>query len=306
MDLNLLEKTELWINNIKLDNVNLTQVSEVTAEVLNIPRDKVLVVDVRDTHITLDILQRELESKSVFGKKKELLCRLSHIEGFEIFEDTDIHSAGILGMIGLDEEDAKEVIEKTHKIAVKIEETIAKRVVVFPTGFEVKRGMIEDTNTPFIKNMLTEHGYNVSVGDILDDDLELIAGKLRQATNYGYGIIITTGGVGAEDKDKTVEAILKLDQDAITPYIVKFKKGTGRHEKEGVRIGVGQVGQTLIIALPGPNDEVKIGMGVIMESLKQGTSKEELAHKLVEALRDKWRNKMWQEHHMHDHHGGHK
>lgn len=304
MDLNLLEKTELWINNIRLNNVNLTEVAEVTAEILNIPRDKVLVVDVRETHITLDILQHELDSKSVFGKKKELLSRLAQIEGFEILKDTDIHSAGILGMIGLDEEEAKDVIEKTHKITLQIEETISKRVMVFPTGFEVKRGMIEDTNTPFIRKMLTENGYNVSVGDILDDDLDLISGKLRQTLNYGYGIIITTGGVGAEDKDKTVEAILKLDKAAAVPYIVKFQKGTGRHEKEGVRIGVGQVGETLIIALPGPNDEVRIGMKVIVEALKQGTSKEDLSHKLVEALRDKWRNKMWKEHHMHSHHEG--
>lgn len=299
MDINLLNKTEIWINNIKLENTNLTLLAEEVADVLGLPKNMVLVVDVRDNHITLDVLQQHINPESVFGKQKELLDRLSKLSGVKIFEDTDIHSAGILGMIGLDEDQAKEVIEKSNEMAVKIQSMLSKRVIVFPTGFEVKRGMIEDTNTPMLKAALESEGFKVTVGQILDDDLDFIAGNIRRAVDYGYGLVLTTGGVGAEDKDKTVEGILKVDPEAATPYIVKFKQGTGRHEKEGVRIGVGQVDQTLIIALPGPNDEVKIGLSVILDALKEGTSKEALAHKLAEALREKLRTKF---HHMHEKH----
>jgi molybdenum cofactor synthesis domain-containing protein len=297
VDINLLNKTEIWINNIRLENTNLTLLAEEVADVLGLPKNMVLVVDVRDNHITLDVLQQHINPESVFGKQKELLDRLSKLSGVKIFEDTDIHSAGILGMIGLDEDQAKEVIEKSNEMAVKIQSMLSKRVIVFPTGFEVKRGMIEDTNTPMLKEALESEGFKVTVGQILDDDLDFIAGNIRRAVDYGYGLVLTTGGVGAEDKDKTVEGILKVDPEAATPYIVKFKQGTGRHEKEGVRIGVGQVDQTLIIALPGPNDEVKIGLSVILNALKEGTSKEALAHKLAEALREKLRTKF---HHMHE------
>ncbi|TDT51036.1 molybdopterin-binding protein [Fonticella tunisiensis] len=297
MELNLLHKTELWINNIKLEGANLTRVAEVVAEVMNIPREKVLVVDVRENHITLDILQQELQAEYVFGKKKEILNKLRDIPGVNIFDNTDIHSDGILGMIGLDEDEAKEVLMRTKTMSSNIKNRIARRVIVFPTGFEVKRGMIEDTNTPLIANILKDKGYQVNQGEILDDDEILIAGKIRQAVDNGYGLVITTGGVGAEDKDKTVEGILRVDPSAAVPYIVKFKKGTGRHEKEGVRIGVGQVGQTLIVALPGPNDEVKIGIEVIMDALDKGLSKEAIAYNLAEALRDKLRSKMHHHHH---------
>jgi len=292
MELNLLEKTEIWIENIKLENADLNQVAAIVAEVLSLPLEKVLVVDVRENHITLDILQQQVQAEAIYGKKNELLKRLSAISGIELFPSSDIHSAGILGMIGLDEKEAEQVMQSTRRITEQIQANIAKRVIVFPTGFEVKKGMIKDTNTPLIKEIMEQNGFRVTVGEILDDDMTLIAGKIRQSVYNGYGLIITTGGVGAEDKDKTVEGILCLDPEAATPYIVKFQKGTGRHEKEGVRIGVGQFGQTLIIALPGPNDEVKIGIQVVLEALKQGLTKEEIAQKLVEALREKLRKKM--------------
>lgn len=291
MDLNLLEKTELWIENLKLKSANLNEIAEVVAEVLQLPRDKVLVVDVRENHITLDILQQQIEAEKFFGKKKQLLGALAEVPGVEIFSDTDIHSDGILGSIALDEAEAAKALENTRRIRAEINSMIKKRVIVFPTGFEVKRGMIKDTNTPLIRKELEKEGFRVSTGEVLDDDIELIAGKMRRAINEGFGVIITTGGIGAEDKDKTVEGILKIDPEAATPYIVKFQKGTGRHKKDGVRIGVGQTGTTFIIALPGPNDEVKVSLDVLIKALKDGVSKQQLANKLAEVLRDKLRHK---------------
>lgn len=299
MELNLLEKTELWIEKINLTNADLNQIAETVANVLSLPRDEVLVVDVRDNHITLDILQQQVQAQAIYGKKNELLKKLGQLEGVQIYPETEIHSEGILGMIGLNEDEAVQVLENTQKISQQIQENVSKRVIVFPTGFEVKRGMIKDTNTPLIKEILERKGYQVTTGTILDDDMTFIAGKLRQAIYNGYGLIITTGGVGAEDKDKTVEGILKLDPNASTPYIVKFQKGTGRHEKDGVRIGVGMLGQSMVVALPGPNDEVKIGIDIVVEALEQGLSKEQLAQKLAEALRNKFKEKMPHKHHLH-------
>ena len=82
-------------------------------------------------------------------------------------------------------------------------------------------------------------------------------------------MIITTGGVGAENKDFSVEAIERLDADAATPYIAKFVMGHGRHSKEGIRIGVGQMGITKYIALPGPNDEVALCIDTVVRGVKE-------------------------------------
>lgn len=165
--------------------------------------------------------------------------------------------------------------------------------MVFSTGSEVARGQIEDTNTPTIMQYFSEAGYKVSRGETLKDDRLLIAAKLRETAEYGgFGLIITTGGVGAEDKDHTVEAIVDLDPEAATPYICHFEVGTGRHAKDGVKIAVGHHNDTLIVALPGPNDEVQASLSILVEGIKDGLNKHLLAEKLAVNLRGILRKKI--------------
>lgn len=56
-------------------------------------------------------------------------------------------------------------------------------------------------------------------------------------------------------RTSAIEALLTLDPDAATPWLV-VERGTGRHVKDGVRIGVAQMGLTTYVSLPGPHDEV--------------------------------------------------
>ena len=297
MKLNFLEKTELWIENVELDNVNLTDLSNRLADILGVEYSKVLVVDVRETHITFDILERFVDAERFFGKKKEIFQELSRVDGFKLTDSSDIHSDGILGMVSLEESEVADVIKRMEEMTSEIQEKVKKRAIVFPTGFEVKKGYIEDTNTPYIRKKLEEYSYRVSLGDVLDDDERHIASKLSNAVLEGYWLIIITGGVGAEDKDKTVEAILRIDANASTPYIVKFRRGSGRHVKDGVKIEVGKSGQALIVALPGPNDEVIIGMEELLKGLNSGLDKEGIATLIANALSKKLIQKKQYSHH---------
>lgn len=299
MGLNLLEKKEVWINNLTLQNANLTQLAEVVADALCIDRKNVLVVDVRLKHITLDILEEDIPEENIIGKEKLILEEISKLDGVNITEETYIHSNGILGMICFETENPREMLNTISNMADEIRGNIAKRAIVFPTGFEVRDGMIEDTNTPYLRNLLEQKGYKVTIGDILEDNIDDMFCHISDAVSRAYGLIITTGGVGAEDKDKTVESILRVDPEAETPYIVKFQKGTGRHVKEGVRIAVGNIGPTYIVALPGPNDEVQIASRVLLEGLENGDSKPEIARKLATVLAEKLMKKKF--HHQHEH-----
>jgi molybdopterin biosynthesis enzyme MoaB len=130
------------------------------------------------------------------------------------------------------------------------------------------------------------------VGPTLKDDESLISGNLRQAIDNGYGLIITTGGVGAEDKDHTIEAVLALDPEAATPYVCKFRQGTGRHQKDGVKIAVGYASESLIVALTGPNDEVKSSLDILIHGLKSNLSKDVLAENLARNLSKMLQDKM--------------
>lgn len=286
-ELNLLEKTELWINDIRLDHCDLNEIARTAARVLNLEEEKVLVVDVRDNYITLDILKKAVNGGDIAGKEEQLLRELAEIPGVMLGDQAGIHSEGILGIIALPKEEIENTLQRSEQMVKEIRERIARRVKVFPTGFEVKKGLIKDTNSPMLIEAFQQRGYQASLGDVIDDDTDEVYFNLSSAVDQAYGLVITTGGVGAEDKDHTVEGILQLDPAAATPWIVKYQQGSGRHCKEGVRIAVGQVDQTMMIALPGPNDEVRIAMEVIFEELPAQPDKHTLAEKIAQALRHK-------------------
>ncbi len=283
MELELFEKKEIWIRPIQIKDVNLGVIAERVADVLRLKKTEVMVVDVREDLVTLDIMKKAVRAEDIIAKKEAILLALTAVPGVTITPETTIHSEGVLGLIDIeDKKAAEEILGRMEQMGREISDRIRKRAIVFPSGFEIKKGMVQDTNSPYIRTRLTEEGFNVTLGEVLEDNLESIVSALRRALGEGYGLIITTGGIGAEDKDRTIEAILKLDPTASTPYIIHYKKGTGRHEKDGVKIGVAYLKPSFIIALPGPHDEAKIGIEVIIDGLKKESNKEELALSLAE------------------------
>ena len=300
MQLNLLEKTELRIYGLELHEVNLTTVAASAAKVLELPAEQVLVVDVRDDHICLDILAKTVDMRQLVGKQGSLLEELRGIAGLKVREDAYVDSAGIMGLISCEPLESGEIVARTAAMSDEIERTVLRRARVYATGFEVKQGMIEDTNSPYLLGLLESQGYKAEFGGILEDDVHAIAYALRDAAERGFGLVITTGGVGAEDKDFSVEAVTRIDPEAATPWIVKFQRGTGRHLKDGVRIGVGQYGLTTYVSLPGPHDEVEASAAALRQFCTAGrVDKLALANAVVEILREKLRGKQahWQAHH---------
>lgn len=288
-EINLLEKTELWIMGLSLLGARLDDIAAAVADVLGLERQEVLVVDVREEHIILDILRPVLKSSQIAGKGDEILKRISLLPGVTLSEHARIHSEGALGWVALDPGESQKAMAKSWQMGLEIRERVAKRAIVFSTGFEVEKGMIADTNYPLIEKGLQEKGYTVKFGGILPDEPGAIAYQLHKALDQGFGLVITTGGVGAEEKDCTVEGLLRVDPSAATPYILRFEIGTGRHVKDGVRLAVGEMGLSRFVALPGPTREVKIGMERLLEGLGKGMGKGEMAEHIASALRGKWR-----------------
>ncbi|MDT8903369.1 molybdopterin-binding protein [Anaeroselena agilis] len=294
MQLNLLEKTELKIYGLELKAANLTVVAAAVAKVLAIPSGKVLVVDVRDDHICLDLLAKTIDIRQIAGKEKAILAAVGKVNGVEITPGAYVDSAGILGLIGGSEEEAAGIVARAEAMGSEIERAVLGRAIIFATGFEVAKGMIEDTNSPYLIGVLVEQGYRAEFGGILEDNAEIIAHRLRDAADRGFGLVITTGGVGAEDKDFSIEALTKVDPAAVTPWIVKFQAGTGRHVKDGVRIGVGGCGPTTFVSLPGPNDEVVVAGAALRRHCMAGpVDRQSLAADIAAILREKLRHKKW-------------
>jgi molybdenum cofactor synthesis domain-containing protein len=185
-----------------------------------------------------------------------------------------------------------------EQMADDITRRIAGRAIVFSTGPEVSSGQIRDTNKPWISERLRAASFSVTAGEDLPDDADAISAALGSAGfERGFGIVVTTGGVGAEGKDHTVEALLTLDNEAATPPLFTVSAGSGRHQKGQVRIGVGQVGTALVVCLPGPHEEATLGAAVLIDTLSRTRDKSTVATAIAEALRERLRSR--------HHHGGH-
>lgn len=285
MELNLFGKKELWLYGITLNKVNLGALASVVADVLQLPREKVFVVDAGTDHVTLDLLCDRIKAEQILGREKELLAALASVPGITLSDGATIHAEGILGFISCNPETAGEALNRSNKMYKELVQRLKKRVVIFSTGSEVAAGLIEDTNSPWLMEVFQAREYLARKGGVLSDDQEAIAGALRRAAVEGYGLAITTGGVGAEGKDCTVEALLKVDPEAETRYLVYFKEGTGRHVKPGVRIGVGRLEHMLIVTLPGPHNEVRALTPVLLAGMEKGLDCAALADALAEGWR---------------------
>ncbi len=287
MEMNLIGKTELWIQELRLTNANLTDIAAVVARVLGLARGDVLVVDAGPEHVTLDVLRQTVDMRQFAGKEAALLEALGGLEGVAVTEATAVHSEGILQMLSLDPSLADEVVGRTDTLSREVDSAFLHRTMVFPTGAEVVRGIIQDTNSPYLRDEFERAGYRVTIAPPLPDDSLVIANALEGALHEAYGLLLTTGGVGAEGKDQTIEATLRLDPGAATSWVVKYPP-TGRHVKAGVRLTVGSSGRALIVNLPGPNDEVRACAPVLLDALAHGdTEKTHLADLLAETLRQR-------------------
>ena len=282
----LLNKTEMTIEPISLQKANLNDIAATIANVLAMEQNDVFVSDLRENVLTIDILKGCVDAYNIVGKKKELLQRLAELPGVRVTDATSIRSSGMLGWIALDDDEIQQSLKRSEEMAQEIQQKLSKRVIVFSTGAEVENGQIVDTNKADITKRMQKEGYVVTQGPTLKDDEAFIAAHLRQAIeNYGYGLVITTGGVGAEDKDRTIEAILLLDPQAAVFYTCKFEVGTGRHVKDGVRVAVGMLSDTLIVALPGPNDEVNQCLDILVHDLESARDKKSIAENIAGMLR---------------------
>jgi molybdenum cofactor synthesis domain-containing protein len=292
MDLNLLEKTTFWVDGIELASTDLGRLAAVAASALGLAAEDVMVVDVRPGLVAFDVTSRTVPAEAVTAKETALLERLGAIEGVTLGPGASVHSEGVLGLIASDPVEGARALESSRQMAAEVLQRVARRALVFASGSEVRDGSIRDTNSPFLMDALGRAGFKAEHGGILEDDAVAVAASLEGALSRGYGLVITTGGVGAEDKDHNIEAVLRLDPRAHTPWILRFEPDMKRHHKAGVRIAVGRVGPTMLIALPGPNDEVRLAAGVLLPALSAGRPDHEIAEALAVALRDRWHSRM--------------
>ncbi|BEV01164.1 molybdopterin-binding protein [Novosphingobium olei] len=281
----LLDKSEIWLHGVSLDKANLPAIAAAVAGVLGLPGDKVFVTDVRPALVVLDILSPRVNLEDVTGRQADLLAAVAQVPGVSVAADASVHSEGILGVIGTPREEVEGYLAGVRKLERQIADYAARRVAVVSTGSEVLAGEIEDTNFAAIREAMTAEGFEVEFGGIAGDSEREIAGLVARLSGEGFGVIVTTGGVGAEDKDHTIEALEQLDRKIATAVLAMYSKGHGRHVKDSVRIAIARIGWSLVFALPGPTHEVKLALPVILRGLADKTDPDDLVEAIARPLR---------------------
>lgn len=284
-DVQLLDKSEVWLHGIHLENTNLPDLARAAAEVLGLAPDKVFVTDVREGLVVLDILAPRVNLVSVTGKQTELLGAVGKVAGVTVAPDASIHSEGILGVIGTPRDQVDGYLAGAARMKQQLADYAARRIAVVSTGTELLAGQVEDTNLAAVREIMGAAGFEVEFGGIAGDSERDIAGLVARLSGEGYGLIITTGGVGAEAKDRTIEAIELLDPLLKTAELARYAVGHGRHVKDCVRIAVAQLGWSTIVSLPGPTHEVKLALPVLRDGLADSNDMDRLVEAMAATLR---------------------
>lgn len=78
---------------------------------------------------------------------------------------------------------------------------------VFSIGDELLRGIVQDTNSHWILQRLTARGARVGRVCVLPDEPEIVADALRAALARAVDLVMTHGGLGPTEDDRTREAL---------------------------------------------------------------------------------------------------
>ncbi|HXI22595.1 MAG TPA: MogA/MoaB family molybdenum cofactor biosynthesis protein [Pyrinomonadaceae bacterium] len=138
--------------------------------------------------------------------------------------------------------------------------------VVITASDACSRGEREDASGELLVEMLTEIGAQIIAKEILSDDLEPLADKLRAYADLKHvNLIVTTGGTGFGPRDNTPEATLRVIERAAPGLAEAMRIETLKNTPmamisrgvSGIRSG------TLIVNLPGSPKAVRESFEVI-------------------------------------------
>ena len=80
---------------------------------------------------------------------------------------------------------------------------VRRTAAIVSTGSEVKKGLIQDTFTPVVKEKLAAYGIGAISVAYSGDGVETVASAVREARGTGADVILCTGGMSVDPDDNT-------------------------------------------------------------------------------------------------------
>ena len=144
------------------------------------------------------------------------------------------------------------------------------KVAVLTLSDSIARGEHEDRSGELIAETVRAAGGDVVARDVLPDDQERIASRLRSyADALGADLVLTTGGSGVAPRDVTPEATLQV-VDRLVPGLVEAARVQTMAKTTLAMVARGVAGirrRTLILNLPGSPKAVQEWLEVVLPAI---------------------------------------
>jgi len=150
------------------------------------------------------------------------------------------------------------------------------RVAILTVSDRGARREREDLSGDTAQDAVEKMGWVVEVRDIVPDELEQVADRLRYyCDELAVNLVLTTGGTGLSPRDVTPEATRRV-MEREAPGFAEAMRAASLHKTPHAMLSRAVSGirsSTLIINLPGSPRAVRENLEVILTALPHGLEK---------------------------------
>lgn len=132
-------------------------------------------------------------------------------------------------------------------------------------------GEIMDTAGPAVAKLLQEKlGAHIAWKGVVQDDLQLISGTLKELVERRLDLILTVGGTGLSPRDATPEATRSVLDRELPGFCKAMRAGSSQVTRSGLlsRAVAGISRESLIINLPGSQKASLENLAVVLPALR--------------------------------------
>ena len=131
------------------------------------------------------------------------------------------------------------------------------------------RSEADDTSGRLIREALTQAGHTVAAYTIVRDEPDQIDAVIRRWVSEKLDVVITSGGTGIARRDTTIEVVERIIEKKLDGFGELFRMLSYEQVQAAAMLSravAGLAGETLIFAMPGSRNAVKLGMEKLIVS----------------------------------------